>query len=387
MMAAPDWTLTEHHGRAGLRSVEADWRRLYAQMPRRTCLIAFEAATEHVEHCLEDPDAVRCLVLSDGQDSRAICLLEPRHECRLGFRSKTWGVLWLSGQAVYSDIVCPDDEVRRWFVPLLAEHLRRHPEGRRLLALGPLELDAPLWEGLRRLDPLDLSLDRNERMKVLDSRKPYALVEAGCTKRYRRALRNARNRLKELPDVRFREVRGIQALAGEVPAFLDLEGSGWKGEGRSSIRHRRGLADYYQGVAGSMAGEQDYCEIYAMDTGGHCIASTFAIRTGPIRSLMKIGFDEAYARVSPGHQLLAHVIERCCADPAIDRVNFVSDAPWLTGWPSEVVDLQMVYLNIGGSIGRLFAALLRFRLGPLRRLARWLQPRLRRLSLREEKES
>jgi hypothetical protein len=48
------------------------------------------------------------------------------------------------------------------------------------------------------------------------------------------------------------------------------------------------------------------------------------------------------------------------------------------------VDLQMVFVNIGGSIGRLVAALLRFRLGPLRRLARWLQSRLRRLREVEE---
>jgi hypothetical protein len=382
MTPAPDWILTECRGRAGLRSLEADWRRLYARMPRRTNLIAFEAVAGHLDHCLEDPDAVRCLALGDGRDVRAICLLEPRTERRLGFGIPVWGGIWLSGQAIYSDLVCPDEEVRRVFVPLLAEHLRRHPMGRRLLALGPLEGDASLWEGLRGLDPRDLCADPDERMKILDSRRPFAQVEAGCTRRYRRALRNTRNRLAELPDVRFRTVSGARDLAAEVPVFLDLEASGWKGKGGSAIRQRRGLADWYAGMAAAMEGEQDHCEIYALDTAGRCIASTFSIRTGPTRSLMKIAYDETHARFSPGHHLLAHVIELCCADPAIERVNFVSDAPWLTGWPTELLGLRTVYVNIGGWIGRLFTTLLRFRLGPVRRRIRGLQSRLRRFGLR-----
>ena len=378
MTTAPDWKIIESRGREGLRSLEAEWRRLYARIPGRTYLVSYEACREYLDHCLEQPDAVRCLALSDGREVRAICLLEPRVERRLKIPVKVWGGLWLNHQTIHADLVGPEDEARRVFGPLLAEHLRRHPEGRRLLVLGPLEVDASLWEGLRRLDPADLCVDRNDRFRVLDCRRPYAQVEAACAKKLRRGLRNVRNRLAGLPDVAFRSARGPQALAEAVPAFLDLEASGWKGKAKSAIRDLRGGTGYYTGLALSLADDQDYGEIVSLYTGDHCIASLYTIRTGSTCSFPKIAYDQEYSRYSPGQLVLAHAIERCCADPGIERVNLVSDAAWVGGWPLEWVDLQMTFVNIGGPLGRLLVTLLRFRLGPLRRLARWLQSRLQR---------
>ena len=382
MTAEPAWTISEDRGRAGLRRLEGEWRSLYARMPGRSSLVSFEACAAHLDHCLEDPDRVRCVVLSDGREARAMALLEPRTERRLGFRIGVWGVLWLNQQAIHADIVGPDDEARRVFVPVLAEHLRRHPEGRRLLALGPLERDASLWEGLDRLDPSDLCLDPNERMRIMDGRQPFAQLEARCSKNFRHNMKAVRRRLAELPDVQFRLARGAQALAAELPVFLEVEASGWKGAGRSAIRHRQGLADYYAALAGTLDGEHDYCEIHALYTGNRCIASSFNVRTGATCSMLKIGYDEAYARFSPGHLLVSHILQYCCADPGIERMSFLGDAPWMRGWPAELVDLQVVLVNIGGPVGRVLTTLLRFRLGPLRRLARRLQPMLRRLGLR-----
>ena len=382
MMATPEWTLSEFRGRQGLRGLEADWRRLYAGMPHRTALISFEAVTGYLDHCLEDPDRVRCLVLGDGREARAICLLEPRTEGRLGFRVGVWGVLWLNRHPTLADFVCPDDEVRRVFLPLVAGYLRRHPEGRRLLALGPLEADAPLWEGMRRLPPSDGCADPVDPVRVLDCRRPFAEVEAAWTKNFRHQMKAVRKRLAELPDLQFRVVRGAPELARELPVFLDLEASGWKGEGGTSIRHVRGQADFHAELVASLDHAEDYCEIDALYTGDRCIASAFLLRTGATCLALHIAYDEGYSRASPGNALAARVIERCCADPGSHRAHFVSDAPWMRGWPSELQAMRTGFVNIGGPVGRILVTLLRFRLGPLRRLVRWLQPRLRRLGPR-----
>ena len=356
-------------------------------MPQRTHLVSFEACTEYVDHCLEYPDAVRCLVVSDAKEVRAICLLEPRTEHRLGFRIPVWGVLWLSRQSIYADVVCPEDDLRRVLAPLLAGHLRRHPEGRRFLALGPLESDAILWESLGRLASPDLCREPTERIRILDCRQPFDKLEAGASKNFRHSLKAARKRLAALPDVRFQVVRGPRSVADELPALLEMESSGWKGKAGTAIRDRRGLADYYRGLAGRLDGERDYCEILSLSTGGRCIASSFITLTGTSCAAMKIAFDENYSSISPGQLLATRVIGRCCTDPGIERIHFLSEAAWLRGWPSVLVDLQVVFVNIGGPLGRLLLTLLRFRLGPLRRLVRRLQSRLRRTGahLDEEK--
>jgi hypothetical protein len=69
-------------------------------------------------------------VLGDGREARAICLLEPRTERRLGFRVGVWGVLWPNRHPTYADLVCPDDEVRRVFLPLVALWWRMERAGR-----------------------------------------------------------------------------------------------------------------------------------------------------------------------------------------------------------------------------------------------------------------
>jgi CelD/BcsL family acetyltransferase involved in cellulose biosynthesis len=300
-------------------------------------------------------------------------VLEPRTEHRLGFPVDVWGMLRLSQQPVHADFACPDDEARRLFAPLLAEHLRRHPEGRPLLVLGPLERGAAFWAGLDRLAPADLCVDPNDRVRVVDCRQPFAQLEARCTRNFRHQMKAARKRLAELPEAACREARGDAALARELPVFLEVEASGWKGQGGTSIRHQRGMADFYAHLAGALAGVQDFAAIHALYAGDRCIASAFTTRTGATCSLPKIAYDEAYGRLSPGHLLVAHLLEDCCADPGIERVHCLAEAPWLHGWPSDLLDLQVVFVNIGGPVGRVLTTLLRFRFGPLRRLVRRLQ--------------
>jgi hypothetical protein len=377
-MPAPDWTLTEFRGRQGLRSLETDWRRLYGATPHRTGFISFEAASGYLDHCLEDPDQVRCLVLGDGREARAICVLEPRTERRLGFQVGVWGVLWLNRHPMRADIVCPDDEVRRAFVPRLAAYLRRRPEGRRILVLGPLEPDSPLWEGVERLHPWDVCTDTVDPMRLVDCRNPYAQLEAGFTRNFRHQMKAVRKRLAELPDLQVKVARGAGPLAAELPRFLDLEASGWKGRGGTSIRHVRGQAGFHAWLVAALDHREDFCEIAALCAGDRRIASAFIIRTGDTAIVLHIAYDETYRKFSPGNALIARVLERYCADPGVERANFVSDAPWMHGWPSELLVQQVGFVNVGGWLGRCLTLLLRFRLGPLRRLVRRVHAALRR---------
>ena len=97
---------------------------------------------------------------------------------------------------------------------------------------------------------------------------------------------------------------------------------------------------------------------------------------------MKISYNQDYGRVSPGQLLLAKVIERCCGDPEIERVDFVSDGYWQHGWTLESVPIKQAWVSLDRWRGRALIGLMRFRLGPLRRFARWLGPKIGRLGIR-----
>jgi hypothetical protein len=169
-------TSSNHAGRAGLESLEPDWRRLYAQTPQRTSFLAHEAALARVEH-LPSADEIRCLAFADERQVRAICLLEPTRRRILRRRQKIWQVLQ-HDHSRQANALCPDDESARRLVPALVAHLRREREGRHILALGPMPTSSMVWEGLRSIPRAGCYVDLRESVWLLDCVRPFDELRA-----------------------------------------------------------------------------------------------------------------------------------------------------------------------------------------------------------------
>ncbi len=398
-MTTPYWRIIESRGRRGLEDLEADWRRLYARMPLRTSFLSYEACLAHVDTYMQDPDELRCLALTDGRQVRGICLLEPSITGMLDFEGKcrallrlpprdlsarrsrrggrrsglhqVWGVLW-QWHSRQADVLCADDEARRAFIPLLAAHLRRAPEGRPLLVVGPAPADSALWDGFRRLPRHSYHLERRESVNSLPCTRPFDEVKASLPRRFRQDLNRASRRLAQLQDVHLQTYTAADGLDTVLDDFLAVEASGWKGaSGAKSaiVCDARSLA-FVRALTRDLRHPDDSCEIDALYAEGRCIAASLGTRTGATYSALKIGYDEAYRRVSPGQIVVEHAVERCCADPAIERLDMVSDASWVRGWRPDLIPLQIGYVVIARwPAYALVAGLLRLRVGLGRRIA------------------
>ena len=373
-MPAPEWDIIEYRGRAGLVQLEADWRRLYAKIPLRTSFLAFEANLAHVDHVMAMPDQLRCLALTDGQQIRAICALEPRVERALGRPIPIWAALW-HHHARQADVLCPDDEARRELVSAVAAHLRRESQGRWLLLLGQLPATSALWDGLRRLGRSEHCEDQRDSVCFVDCSKSFEETRASLAKKFRHNLNTSAHRLARLDDVRFVTASDAADIEREFPTFLEIEASGWKGEGGTgtAVQCCGDLPDYFRDLGDHLCGDADHCEIHALYAEGRCLASLFSTRTGGTFSALKIGYDESYAWVSPGRLLMEKVVERCCNDPDVERLDVVGDAPWLRGWCPEWVPLRLGYVAIDRWRGRPLIALLKLRFGHARSFVRWLR--------------
>jgi len=62
-----------------------------------------------------------------------------------------------------------------------------------------------------------------------------------------------------------------------------------------------------------------------------CIAAQFGIRTGTTLSLLKIGYNEQYARFSPGYLLLESILDKA-VDHDIKLLSLVTSPPWAQRW-------------------------------------------------------
>jgi hypothetical protein len=60
--------------------------------------------------------------------------------------------------------------------------------------------------------------------------------------------------------------------------------------------------------------------------------------------LLKIAYDEAYARLSPGNCLFDRVIERELAAKTVDEVNCLTDMPWHRSWEMPQADFHDLWV-------------------------------------------
>lgn len=367
------WKIVERRGREGLKLLEADWKRLYAAMPLRTVFHAYETHAAYLECLAGAPGRFRFLVLTDGRQVRAICPLEARMDRTLGLPLRVWGTPHHPHWPL-SDVICPEDEARRALLPAVADFLKAGPGARRLLAVGPLPQKSVIWEGLRSLPQDAYCAHVALEPFVFDCERSFDELMSRLSKRFRSHLRTSGNRLASRADVRLETADDAAELAPLFDAFVSVEASGWKGENgtRSAIRLHPSYLSFYRGLARTFGG-RDGCEINALFAEGRCIAGEFCMRTGEEYACLKSGYDESYARLSPGHLLLARTLERCCLDPQIKRFNQLSDASWLGVWHPDTVALQQVHVALGKWSGPPLTAAWRFRFGPGRRMMRWLR--------------
>lgn len=137
----------------------------------------------------------------------------------------------------------------------------------------------------------------------------------------------------------------------EFPAafqeLLDVEASGWKGGvgTGTSIKHNHRQRKFLEELNTLDGAVQP--EIYLLRVNNHCAAAQYWLRAGGVLANLKMGYDESLSRFSPGHQLLAMVLENACADAATREVSLVSHQSWHGDWRPAFRPHHWQYFRIG----------------------------------------
>lgn len=107
--------------------------------------------------------------------------------------------------------------------------------------------------------------------------------------------------------VSFQRRRGEAARDG-FEAFLTLEASGWKGQARTAIASRPADAEYFRRLVASFAANNALL-VDALLLDGEPIAMGLLIESAGTRHFLKIAYDEAQSRLSPGRMLTIAMIQ------------------------------------------------------------------------------
>jgi hypothetical protein len=373
-MAGNSWRIDRFDGLEGLLALEADWRRLVDQMPERAWHHSFESHVWFLQHSAMPGRAFTCLALRAGSELQAICPLTLRPKAVLGIKRWVWQLPW-DGNVLFRDVICPPGEARQVLISQMVNHLVRERQPAPWLVLGRTPAGSAVWSCLESLPRRQYVADLDAVANFLDASLPLEEHAARRSKNFRGNLRKARNKLAQLPSVRFDTVQDSVGLARELEVLLDLEAAGWKGSepGGSAIRLRSSEVAYYRKLVREMEG----VEINTLSTNGRCIAAQLCVRAGSEYAMLKICYDEEYARVAPGQMLFEHTLERCVRDAGVRRINLMTNYDWHRDWGAEGIPIYDIYLPLRPWLAPLRLALLRtrWRLGEgLRRLRRVQEP-------------
>jgi len=203
------------------------------------------------------------------------------------------------------------------------------------IVLPRIEADSPAIDAL-----LTAYSGRRIVVRRENRRCPYVAL-GGCgngaesvlSKRMRSDLRRARRQAEKLGEV-FAEVLSPRSAAEFVELFDEaqrVEASSWKGRTKTALAadaERRAFFSAY----GQRAVARGILRMAFLRIDGQAVATQIAVESDGRLWLLKIGYDHAFSRCSPGQLLMLESLEYAC-DSGLESLEFLgADAPWTRRW-------------------------------------------------------
>jgi len=126
----------------------------------------------------------------------------------------------------------------------------------------------------------------------------------------------------------------IDALSHLLEEVCRIEGAGWKGRTGSALRSNEPIRTFFSRYC-ETACVRGTLRVCFLDVRGIPIATILGVEQGQRFWVLKIGYDEQWARCSPGIQITMETI-RYAFETGLDGYEFLgSEESWQAMWPRE----------------------------------------------------
>jgi CelD/BcsL family acetyltransferase involved in cellulose biosynthesis len=137
---------------------------------------------------------------------------------------------------------------------------------------------------------------------------------------HRKGLRRQLRRLEETGRVNFAVASDSETAAARLEEFFALELGGWKGKRGTALASSGATAAFAREAVLNLAASGNV-RIHSLRLDDRPIAALISFIAGATAYTWKIAYDEAYARFSPGVQLMLEAPAQLFADPAVMRID------------------------------------------------------------------
>ena len=162
---------------------------------------------------------------------------------------------------------------------------------------------------------------------VLDTIRDPETWRNQLPKNMRHSVAKARSKAERVGGVSIETETGSGVLDA-FNQYVALEATQQKGLWGTSLsqkpRYLHLLRDYLTSVETS--------QVRRLFIDGRLAACQLSVVVNRTLFLIKIAYDEEQAHLSPGNLLMADLVESCCNDPSIDRIDCTVWQPWHQRW-------------------------------------------------------
>ena len=161
-------------------------------------------------------------------------------------------------------------------------------------------------------------------------------------------------RLADLGPVAVESVAAPGAATATFEEFLALEAAGWKGRDGTAILSSPAISAFAREVVARRAADGGV-RIDTLRLAGKPIAMVVSFLAGASAWTWKIAFDEAFARFSPGVQLMLELPQRLFAHGKIARIDSLAAAnhPMIDHLWRDRIPIGTLVIGPGGPLHRL----------------------------------
>lgn len=158
---------------------------------------------------------------------------------------------------------------------------------------------------------------------------------ARLSSRRRYDLRRARRRAEEVGRVTVRVCcPGPEEVEEGMAEFVRIEATGWKERNGSSLSQYDNVRMFFSRYV-KLASQSGILRLSFLNVAGSPIAAQISVVYADRLWVLKVGYDEAWSRCSPGSQLLAETM-KYAFECKLKSYEFLgSDELWLHGWVTE----------------------------------------------------
>lgn len=147
----------------------------------------------------------------------------------------------------------------------------------------------------------------------------------------------------------------MKSLPSAFEEFLEVEKSGWKGEKGTSVKQQPAKLQFYTTLLNEY-GQLGLCQINLLYLDDVVIAAQFCVRVGNLLQLLKIGFREEYAELSPGYLIIYELLKRPYSETGINKLSFVTGVDWIDRWKPGKAPIGNFYSSNGSWYSRILAS-------------------------------